>query len=152
MTGADHASALDPLANNEERDAIQTLTEGTVQSDGNRLGTTELFTVLTHPEKRYVLTYLLRSDGEITITDLVDYVIAQATLTGTEPHFRRRLVGELTRTHLPELEADGFIEYNAERQLICPAAGLSAVEPHLKIALAQQSSRAESDDETVWDF
>lgn len=96
-----------------------------------------IFELLSDPGRRYVLTYVLQSDGFVTISELVDYVTSKTTVTMTDEEFRRKLTVELSHTHLPHLEDAGFIRYNMERQLILPTEKTPMVEPYLRLALLQ---------------
>jgi hypothetical protein len=128
-----------------ETDAIRTLAEGTADAieASRRLSVDTLFDLLGHPGRRFVLTYLLQSESEgyATCSELVDHVVAVTDHTMTDRQFRKRLVAELTHTHLPKLEDEGLIEYNAERQIVSPTAATPAVRPYLRLALAQQRVR-----------
>jgi hypothetical protein len=125
---------------------IQRLTDETVpEASADAATIDEVFEILTEPAQRYILTYLLRSEGEITISALVDYVVTKTDYSTDDEEFRQRVTTELTTTHLPALVERGFVEYNMERQLIRPSETTPQVEPYLKIALAQQRSLSERD-------
>jgi hypothetical protein len=130
-----------------ETDAIRTLTELTTEAveASRRLSVDTLFDLLGHPGRRYVLTYLLQSEGYATCSELVDHVAAVTDHTMTDRQFRKRLTGELTHTHLPKLEDGGLVDYNAERQIVSPTAATPAVRPYLRLALAQQQVRDRSE-------
>lgn len=97
-----------------------------------------IFETLTNPGRRYVLTYLLQSEGFVTVSELVDYVTTRTDSSMTDRGFRRKVTVELSHTHLPKLEEAGFIKYNMERQLVTPTELTRLTEPYLRIALAQQ--------------
>jgi len=120
--------------------AIQTLIEDTVVSEyaAEQYSINTLFNLLSHPGRRYVLTYLLQSDGFVTISELVDYVTTKTKASMTDDAFRHKVTLELTHTHLPTLAEEGYIKYNMERQLIQSTEKTPAVEPFLRLALAQQ--------------
>lgn len=143
---SDPANRLDPLVEESERSHIRALTEDSVPSSADDAASVDdIFDALRQPEQRYVLTYLLRSEGEITITELVDYVLAKTDLSGNEEEFRSRMAVDLTNIHLPALVEIGLIEYNMERQLIRPGRSTAQAVPYLKIALAQQRLLDERD-------
>lgn len=137
---------LTPLMTDTERKAARALVEDIPLSGiGDRRETTdEIFTALSHPGRRYVLTYLLRSEGYITMTDLVDYVMERAHPVKTD-EFRRRVAVELTHTHLPKLDEDNLINYNMERQLVSPTEKTELAGPFLKVALVQQEKLTDSE-------
>ena len=124
----------------QKRDAIYTLVSESIETDfaAERHSTNRIFEVLANPGRRYVLTYLLQADGFVTISELVDYVTTRTNAKMTDREFRRKVTLELTHTHLPALEEDGFIRYNMERQLIMPTEATTLTEPYLRMALLQQ--------------
>jgi hypothetical protein len=130
-----------------ETDAVRTLAEGTADAAeaSRRLSVDTLFDLLSHPGRRYVLTYLLQSEGYATCSELVDHVVAVSDHTMTDRQFRKRLTSELTHTHLPKLEDRGLIEYNTERQIVSPTAATPTVRPYLRLALTQQRLRDRGD-------
>lgn len=106
-----------------------------------------IFTVISHPARRYVLTYLLRAEGYVTMGEIVDYVI-NSTDSSTDPQeLRREVTISLTHTHLPLLEDEGFIQYNMERQLIQPTAKTDLAAPYLKVALIHREQTASPADQ-----
>jgi hypothetical protein len=145
-TDADPITPLDQWLDEPVSSLIQRLTDGSVpDASADAAPMDDVFEVLTEPAQRYILTYLLRSEGEITISALVDYVVRKTDVAGDGEEFRRRVTTELTTTHLPALVDLGFVEYNMERQLVRPSETTAQVEPYLKIALAQQRSLSERD-------
>ena len=130
---------LDQWIDDPVSSLIRRLTDGSIPETPAEAATIDdVFEVLTEPAQRYILTYLLRSEGEITITALVDYVVTETDYSTDGEEFRNRVTTELTTTHLPALVDRGFVEYNMERQLVRPSETTAQVEPYLKIALAQQ--------------
>lgn len=128
--------------------AIETLLD---QSDDELSGIESvdsgvLFEVLVNPGHRYVLTYLLQSEGEITCREVVDYVTQQTDHTMDPEEFREWLTTELTTTYLPDLDESGFVRYNMERQIVGPTELTPLVRPYVQIALAQQE-RVGGDDQ-----
>lgn len=128
--------------------AIETLLD---QSDDELSGIESvdsgvLFEVLVNPGHRYVLTYLLQSEGEITCHEVVDYVTQQTDHTMDPEEFREWLTTELTTTYLPDLDESGFVRYNMERQIVGPTELTPLVRPYVQIALAQQE-RVGGDDQ-----
>lgn len=131
---------LGQLMNEAEQMATRTLIEeagSTVHVDTN--GTIDsIFHVLSHPGRRYILTYLRRSDGYVTMTELVDYVMDRTTAHTADGNLRQRITVKLTHTHLPTLVEHGFVEYNMERQMIIPTEKTRLVDPYLKLAIVHQ--------------
>jgi DNA-binding transcriptional ArsR family regulator len=121
-------------------DAVRDLAAGTASAveQSQLFNVSELFELLSHPGRRYILTYLLQSEGYVTCSELVDHVVAVSDHTMTDQQFRKRVTAELTHSHLPKLEQRGLIDYNTERQIVSPTAATPTVRPYLRIALAQQ--------------
>lgn len=136
-TGTDNG---EETFNDEKREAIYALISDSIESDfaAERCSINTIFEVLSNPGRRYVLTYLLQANGFVTISELVDYVTTRTSTKMTNDEFRRKVTLELTHTHLPALEAEGFIRYNMERQLIMPTELTTLTEPYLRIALLQR--------------
>jgi DNA-binding transcriptional ArsR family regulator len=120
--------------------AVRDLAAGTASAveQSQQFNVSELFDLLSHPGRRYILTYLLQSEGYVTCSELTDHVVAVSDHTMTDRQFRKRVTAELTHSHLPKLEQRGLIDYNTERQIVSPTPATPAVRPYLRIALAQQ--------------
>ena len=131
---------LGELTEENEHRAIETLIEGTIQSPSVVRGDSidSIFSAIAHPGRRYVLTYLLRSDGYVTMSELVDYVIDRTDKQRQDDDLRRDVTITLTHTHLPSLDEKDFVDYNVERQLIMPTEKTPLTAPYLKLALNHQ--------------
>lgn len=139
---------LSELMSEAERTAVRTLIHETVaDSSLDRDGAIDsVFSALSHPGRRYILTYLLRSDGYVTMSEIVDYVIKSTNNEQSGEQLRQKVTVNLTHTHLPVLDEEGFITYNMERQLIQPTEKTALAAPYLKIALLQRERLAEAVD------
>lgn len=115
----------------------------TTESAARQHSVDTLFSVMAEPGNRYVLTYLLRSDGSATVAELVGYVMRSTETTMTDGEFRRRVTAKLVSTHLPALGEAGFVRYDADNQLIMATVQTALTEPYLRVALLQ-SKLAES--------
>jgi hypothetical protein len=122
-----------------KRDALYAFLQGSVETKfaAEQHSTNTIFELLSSPGRRYVLTYVLQAEGFVPISELVDYVTTKTSAKMTDEEFRRKVTLELSHTHLPRLEEDGFIRYNMERQLILPTEKTPLVEPYLRVALLQ---------------
>lgn len=140
------AKDLQPLMTDTERKAAKALTSNvSLSALGNKRETTDsVFDALSHPGRRYILTYLLRSEGYVTMTDLVDYVMERARPVNTE-EFRRQIAIELTHTHLPKLDEMNLVNYNMERQLVSPTEKTGLAGPFLRVALVQQEQLTDTE-------
>jgi hypothetical protein len=138
---------LGALMNESEHIAVEVLLDEPSELDRavTRKTFDQLFETLADPGKRYVLTYLLRSEGYVRMTQLVDYVMTRTQTAKSNEQFRQQITAELTHNLLPELVDDEFVSYNMERQLISPQEKLTLVGPYLRIALVQQRSSPETE-------
>jgi hypothetical protein len=129
----------------EKRDALYAFLQGSVETEfaAEQHSTNTIFEILSNPGRRYVLTYVLQADGFVPISELVDYVTTKTSAKMTDEEFRRKVTLELSHTHLPCLEEEGFIRYNMERQLILPTEKTPLVEPYLRLALLQSQMAEE---------
>jgi len=141
------ASDLDP--DSETASAVRRLVEESREglSASERFDPDSLFEMLADPGHRYVLTYLLQSEGAVACSELVDYVTERTSTTMNPEQFRQRVVSELTNTYLPRLDEYGFVKYNMERQIVGPTDRTPLARPYLLIALAQQESVKTETDE-----
>jgi hypothetical protein len=134
----DRPSAFDTDA--ETTDAVRRLAEST----GDELAACEefdvnsMFELLAQPGRRYVLTYLLQSEGFVTCSELVDHVVDATEHSMTDNEFRDRVTAELTHSDLPKLDSAGFVDYNMTRQIVAPTEKTALVRPYIRLALAQQ--------------
>lgn len=121
-------------------DAVRELAASTAPAveASQRFSVTTLFEILSHPGRRYILTYLLQAEGYVTCTELVDHVVDVTDNTMTDTQFRERITTELTHSHLPKLQREGLIDYNVERQIVSPTEATPVVRPYLRLSLAQQ--------------
>lgn len=142
---SDPGAHLSELMSEAERTAVRTLIHDTVtESSVDRSGTIDsVFSVLSHPGRRYILTYLLRSDEYVTMSEIVDYVLRATGNEQSGEQFRQKVTVNLTHTHLPVLDEEGFIKYNMERQIIQPTEKTALAAPYLKVALLQRERLAE---------
>lgn len=128
-----------PTFDSEMHEALYTYVQDSIETEfaAEQHSTNGIFEILSNPGRRYVLTYVLQSEGFVTISELVDYVTTKTNAQMTDEEFRRKVTLELSHTHLPELDEAGFIRYNMERQLILPTEKTPLVEPYLRLALLQ---------------
>jgi len=105
----------------------------------------ELFTVLSRPGNRYVLTYLLQQDGPVSLVELVEYVVDV-----TEPpagmrraEFSGELLNRFLETVLPALDDTGLVAYDRKRQMINETETTSLTLPYLRDGLEQAEGRSE---------
>ncbi|WP_227373810.1 DUF7344 domain-containing protein [Haladaptatus halobius] len=91
-----------------------------------RLTPDEIFDVLGHRYRRYVVAELLERD-ETTVTELTEAVSRQ-----TDADTTRVEVG-LLHSHLPHLESACVVEYDADAGVVEPTTAVSDFEPFFEI-------------------
>jgi len=99
----------------------------------------DLFQLLSRPGNRYILTYLIRSDGPIPYADLVEYVVDEGgTPAGlTTGEFRNRVAARLVHSNLPKLDDAGLVDYDATDQTVAATDATEVVVPYLELAMEQ---------------
>lgn len=122
--------------------AVETLAEDSEEAlpSVEKFDIDALFEMLVDPGRRYVLTYLLQSEGAVACNELVDYVLERTDYTMTDNEARKRITAKLTRDMLPELDEYGYVHYNMERQMVGPTELTPLVRPHLDLALTYQQA------------
>jgi DNA-binding transcriptional ArsR family regulator len=102
----------------------------------------ELFAMLSHPGRRYVLSYLLQEDDSIPTQELVEHVLSKTNPPSdlTEPQFRGQVAARLHHTHLPRLDAVDLIAYDPDKQVAARTPYTQSVEPLLDLALQYRSA------------
>lgn len=146
--GSQTTVSSDLETDGETARAVQTLVEDSRQglSETERFDCDALFEMLADPGHRYILTYLLKSEGAVACSELVDYVTERSSHTMDPEVFRQGLTSKLTRTYLPQLDEYGFVKYNMERQIVGPTDLTPLAKPYLQVALAQQERIETNDD------
>lgn len=133
-----------PHDDSRKHSAAETLVEGTIRSlfAAERFSADAAFDMLSHPGRRYVLTYLLQSTGPVSLSTLLDHAMSQSEAGGNS-RFRKDIRIELTHTVLPKLDDHGFVNYDREQQLVERTELTDIVGPYLRLALVQQERAAE---------
>ena len=123
----------------EDGQSVDTIVDGTVVSTlaAERHSVDSIFDTLADPARRYVLSYLLRSDEPVALGELVDYAVGQ-TDAPDDDSFRQEVVVKLTHAVLPSLAEDGYIEYDIEQQVVETTDRTPVLAPYLELAQAQE--------------
>jgi hypothetical protein len=131
-------------ADDRKHSAAETLVEGTVPSSfaAEQFSADATFEILSHPGRRYVLTYLLQSTGTVSLSTLVDYAVSQRD-ESVDDYFRDNIATELTHAILPKLDEAGFVSYHREQQAVESTELTATLEPYLRLALVQQDHAAD---------
>jgi len=103
----------------------------------------ELFELLSRPGNRYILAYVIRSDGPVPYADLVEYVVDKG---GTPPgftttEFRNRVAARLVHSNLPKLDDAGLVTFDTTDKTIEATAATEVVVPYLELATEQSLHR-----------
>jgi hypothetical protein len=106
-----------------------------------RVSVETVFELLADPGRRYVLTYVLLTDGPVATAELVDFVAVETGLDEGDGRLREEIAAELVDVQLPELAAAGFVDYHRERQLIGSTDRSRVALPYLFLA-REQARRA----------
>ena len=95
-----------------------------------------VFDVLSNRRRRFAVHALKRAEGHVTVADLSTRIAAWEH--GIDPDAvdydqRRNVHSTLKRTHLPMLEESGVIEYDAEANVVEPAAALADLDIYIEV-------------------
>ncbi|MGM0604955.1 MAG: DUF7344 domain-containing protein [Halobacteriota archaeon] len=94
-----------------------------------------VFDLLSNSRRRFVLHYLKREDGPVSLSDLaaqiasVENDIPVEDLTSQQ---RKRTYVSLYQTHIPKLEDAGAIEYDSESGLVILADGADEISGYFR--------------------
>lgn len=106
--------------------------------DGGRrsgLDRETLFDLLSSTRRRHVVRYLLRTEGEISFSELTDRVAALEAGTTVEAltdDERKPVYVSLRQTHLPRLDEAGVVRYDPDRGTVRPTPRLAHLAPPLR--------------------
>lgn len=88
---------------------------------------------LSARRRRAVLDYLSSTQAsEVPIEALVDHVVD--TVAQSPAPDREAVVATLHHRHLPKLDEEGLVDYDAERGSVTTTAGTELAEPYLEVA------------------
>jgi hypothetical protein len=96
----------------------------------------EIFDVLQNQRRRYVLQYLKRFDGPVSLSDLATQVAAWEYRTPVEEvstDQKKRVYTTLQQTHLQKLQEAGIVEYDPDENLIRPTTHTDDLSVYLEI-------------------
>ena len=108
------------------------------QPDDSAFCPDSAFELLAHPGRRVVLAHLLSAGPTVTLTQLLDYVFTQSDTGSHSPATRQEVTKAFTTTHLPKLDAEGYISYDLEQQRITTTDRTIKIKPYLVLAMVQQ--------------
>lgn len=92
----------------------------------------QLFDVLSHPYRRFVLDNLLSVEMPVPVRELsADLAEWETSASDRSGEKRSTIEISLVHNHLPKMAEAEFIEYDAERQTVVLANRSDEVRPHL---------------------
>jgi len=97
------------------------ITSVTERGDSRSLPKDVIFELLKNRRRREVLTYLLDTDGTVTLGELAEQIAAwenDTTVNALSSDQRKRVYVALYQTHLPKMDDAGIIDYDQDRGLI----------------------------------
>ena len=95
-----------------------------------------IFDVLSNRRRRFTIHALKHADDAMRVKQISERVAAWEhgiDLDAVSYDQRRNIHSTLKRTHLPMLEANGVIEYDAEANLVEPTAALSDLDIYVEV-------------------
>lgn len=105
-------------------------TDGTPVAE---LGATEIFPLLAHDRRRYVLHYLSQQVGAVSMNDLAEQIAIWEDDPTTDRY--ERVLTSLYHAHLPKLAEGGLITYDLERERVSPLEPINGVSAYLGLAV-----------------
>lgn len=99
----------------------------------------DLFALLAQPGNRYILAYVVRSDGAVPYGDLVEYVVDMADPPEgvARNDFRERVATRLVHSNLPKLDDAGLVDYDATERTVAATDATGVAVPYLELAMEQ---------------
>lgn len=139
-TGTDETAVGESDETNPE--GVASATEGSTVSSvpaAESISVDELFELLSHPGNRYILTYVIRSDGPVPYADLVEYVVDEGgTPDDLETaEFRNQIATRLVHSNLPKLDDAGLVYYDVSNKTIRETSTTEVAVPYLELAMEQ---------------
>lgn len=110
--------------------------DSTRSSQTDALSATEIFSLLADDRRRYVLYYLSRHVGGVSLGELAE----QIALREDDPTYDRyeRILTGLHHSHLPQLVDGGLVRYDVEQETVAGLDAIDDVRPYLDLALADE--------------
>jgi DNA-binding transcriptional ArsR family regulator len=92
-----------------------------------------VFDVLSHPQRRHALTYLIE-EGAVPIDDLYKHLASEVASSESGTDGRFRVEAAFYHCHRPKLEATGLIEVDEDEQVVRPTGAAINLKPHLELS------------------
>lgn len=97
------------------------ITAVTDSEQNTRLSKDVIFELLKNRRRREVLSYLLETEGTVTLGELAEQIAAwenDTDINALSSDQRKRVYVALYQTHLPKMDDAGIVEYDQDRGLI----------------------------------
>ncbi len=89
----------------------------------------EIFHILGNDRRRATINGLAESGGSIAVSELAEQIAAQEADTEEDAQkLYKSVYVSLRQTHLPKLEEQGIIQYDADNQRIMPGAQMNEIQ------------------------
>lgn len=98
----------------------------------------EVFHILGNDRRREIVSVLAAREERVDVSDVATEVAARETDDGDSVpnNLYKSVYVSLQQTHLPQLEADGVIEYDTEEKTIAPGPHFEEIEGYIDTAEA----------------
>lgn len=100
-----------------------------------------IFETLSNRRRRYVIDYLKRHTGSVTVRDLSEQVAAwenDVSPTQVTPKERKRVYTALHQTHLPKMREVGVVDYDRDRGTVELTPEIASFDIYLDVVPSQE--------------
>lgn len=101
-----------------------------------------VFTLLAHPQRRFIIHYLLHAGTAVLVSELVEQVAAwnaNCPVDRLSDEDRKQATISLQHNHLIKLADAGIIHYDEHQQLVEVTPAIATLAPHLQLLVAQRT-------------
>jgi len=106
----------------------------------------EIFEIVSNQRRRHVVHYLRQQDRPVELRELSTQLSAwenEEPPAEVSHNERRRVYTALRQSHLPKMDEAGVVEYDADRSVIEPSAGMDDIELYLDVVPDSEIPRSE---------
>lgn len=101
----------------------------------HQLSPTKIFDLLRDDRRRYILHYLFRHPGVVSLNDLADQITRWEEKLSYDCY--ERILTSLYHIHFPKLANAGLIQYDTEQETVELLETADQVSPYLALAAAE---------------
>ena len=108
----------------------------------SEISTDVVFKLLAHPQRRFVIHYLLRAGTAVPVSEVVEQMSAwkaNCPIKYLSDEDHKQAAIPLQHNHLPKLVDTGIIRYDRDHQLLEVTAGATTLAPYLQLLAAQRT-------------